>query len=987
MIEFHIEDLWGLDFQVAGTNILAMQWTISGFVDQTKRTRSCYGLSFLGGPGLQHPTGFMERTYIGFGTHDIIYYSIIIAMGGTWQPSDTFTLELDSNVVQVFSLSWAFSNYGTKTCDNFNSQVFSERLVGKKFHEDSSLTVRISWNTVGNGSPLPFLAIKEPNFSFATKTNSDVEEIYISLPDTTNPLSTGCVEGQYKKIESSGSSCQGCDSKCGACFGPNDNQCYFTNWGKSYDGNNVISCTSGCGSCSKTGASNCFHCDEPKILTTDGRCVNTCTPPSVTFTAGTALACIVPCSSNQFMSWNNTCLNSCDPPLVVTSSSQGQECTYPCDQSVNSFLYWDGSCLSNCPYYQRNDNNHRFCDICQLGYYLYDDNVCRATCNPRFNNIINAATNLCSNPCHKDQYLYPDGSCTSECLTWSIEKMEAGALYCNTQRTKQQITRSELEAEAKEIKSISATQQVLGGVTAACSSIISAVNFANPAAILLAIMTRMLNNFRYLKINYPPKLQGILDSDDEFKISLIPNMPLNWVAKFPNSTLPENFEKYDFPSSFCVNFWNDEVVLSFLIIILTIVYFLARAFRSCRFIYLCSSKIENALKWNFTISLLISYFGDVVLFSSFEFRTNDFKDKYRIISFAICVFVNLVIISMLVKMVLVIRATRSITNSVVPISNPHHINTNNTKNKNYNVLLENFKSESFLQQGFLLISSMRVYIFYAIIAYPTNYPLVQISLITALNIAMGLYIILKRPMRHKLELAEYIFQEGIVLIANSCVLALAIMDQVNFNVLHTRTVLGDVIIWINTSFYSAASGYLGLKIIFKGLLAIKRAIKKPNLIKPAPLPLDNNTDNSIPPRNIPISSHLDNNHVFNFSELQTNTQMEILNSRSHIHINDIQLQPNLSMDMTNQSISFANTGSLNLSPLKTVTHHNSILLQTTYQDEGRSLRRSLPPKDPNRKLILDNIRAMNDPGLQPESQSDQAWYGEKTKSRSRGTRK
>ena len=809
-------DLWGLESELTDLKSLTLRWITSGFIDSSQLTSTCNNQAFLGGPGLQLSTGYMERTYTDFAFHNIIYYSIHIAIGGNWQLTDTFSLYLDEVLIKEFFLSSALTKYGANICSGFSQKVLETYIVGKIYHVSDTITIKINWNSPGSGlSPSPFLAIKDITMSFRTKNSNDLEEVKVTLGKTDVEGSTDCVKGYFKDT-TNGNVCTPCSSNCDNCFGSSPSQCYQTIWGKYFDGITSSPCSSNCGNCWGSGVNQCYHCSSPYMLSPDNTCVSSCALPYIPFGDGSAKQCIAPCKSDQFMLWNNTCVNSCEIPLISASSSQGQVCNYPCDQSVHSFLYWDGSCLSKCPYHQRKEDNYRFCDACQPGYYMYNDNTCLSTCKTGFKVTIIGESIFCLSYCKDAEYLHSDGLCRSECPE-TLRGRIGGSNFCKKESSEQ---------KESIVKSVTVAQQVFGSVTSVCSNTISLINFANPTAILLSIMTNMLGNFRYLKIKYPSKLQSILDSNDNLSLNIIPDMPAKWAAKFPNSTLPENFQKYGFPSSFCVNFWNDELVLSLLTFTITIVCLSLLVSKRFKTIDSCLLNIKFALKWNFSLSLLLSYFGDIVLFSSFELRTNRLQNLYSIISYIVCIFMNSIVFLVIIRMIVVIRAVRANTIQVIPIIPNSHPSSNSAKWRSYEVLLGSFKDQSFLQQAFLLFSSIRIYVFYLIIAYPYEYPIFQMVVITLLNLTMALYLLIQRPTKGKLELIEYLFQESVMLAANLCVLILSILDQINLDTEDARDVIGDIIIWISTGFYSVGSVYLSTKLVIKIGYAIKILFKK-----------------------------------------------------------------------------------------------------------------------------------------------------------------
>ena len=169
----------------------------------------------------------------------------------------------------------------------------------------------------------------------------------------------------------------------------------------------------------------------------------------------------------------------------------------------------------------------------------------------------------------------------------------------------------------------------------------------------------MIQFLRYIDIAYPPHLQTVFDNADDLSIIFIPNIPDELAAKFPTSTLPANFQKYSFPSSFFVNFWQSEISLLALIAGLVAVYLIEKCTKNCTGILRTGClKIKIILKWNYTLTLLLANAGQILFFSSFDFRTNSLSYLAPIFSFILCCLLHLILAYILFKMFHVIICIR-----------------------------------------------------------------------------------------------------------------------------------------------------------------------------------------------------------------------------------------------------------------------------------------------------------------------------------------
>ena len=429
--------------------------------------------------------------------------------------------------------------------------------------------------------------------------------------------------------------CTGCSS-CNACFGPSTSQCYrpIFNWG--YNGIVVFQCTSPCRACWGTANNQCYLCDTSTILDQNNICQTGCTYPYIASNTIYPKGCVLPCTSSQYVLWDYTCTDSCNLPLVQGTSSGVKICQYPCSLSSNLYLYWDGSCQPSCPYHSRNENGYLFCDACQSGYYMYDNTSCFSFCYTHFKQTTIGGSNFCTYPCsNSNPYLYQDGTCLSTCADTCIQSVEGNYHFCGS---------CSAISVSPQVKTLSTSLQVINGVVKMFSGVMSMVNSANPATIFLSVLSDMLIYLRYLEINYPSKLQYVLDNEDAFSINVIPAMPEQLSEKFTTYNLPGKFGQYQLSSSFAVNFWQSG--LSILITIIAIVFsaLFELITKKCGRIHSVFRRIKETLKWNFTLLLLISHFDEVTFFSSFEFRTFRGVSTWQDLSFAFAVLMNLILI-------------------------------------------------------------------------------------------------------------------------------------------------------------------------------------------------------------------------------------------------------------------------------------------------------------------------------------------------------
>ena len=860
------------------------QWKVSGLKNSQDRSSVCSTSQiYLGGPGLQAPTGFFERTYTKLAPHFWVYIGIRITAGGTWKLGETFSVHIDGQLMQKLSIPLDISTYTITSCSSSSTTInaLSTYLVGKYLHSNNNLTLRISWSFLGPGLSSASLGIDNVRIMFGDDTPNKVGYTGITLGDTAFLYSTACIEGYYFNVTNN--VCDLCDVSCGLCFGPKPTDCITFNWYYSYDGSSAFKCQVNCFLCSVSGL--CSICDPDYVLDIDGSCQPGSSFLTVLVGDNQYRKCIIPCNSNQFVLWNFSCVDSCDVPLTTLKDSQSNLiCKYPCSLSINSYLYANGSCLDTCPYIPRVEDNYRFCDLCQPGYHLYDGGSCISGCPSDFVDENTGDGLFCHFPCAKGEFLYKDKSCNKACPSSFVQIVEAGYSF--------RCTFEPIQNSNKAGGTFILMQNVLNGAINTCSRAIALLASQNPAAIFLAMLADMFIYLRYLKINYPSKLQHILDSSEGFSINIIPDMPPQFVALFPNSTLPGKFNDYHFPSRFIVNFWQPTITLLALLVSLGLVSFFQAMTKKWTFINLLFIKLKKSLKWSFSLMIFISYYGEIVLFSSFDLRTNKFGGTWEDVSFSACILINLTSFCIFGKIITVILAARKMRQTAVAQRQVPQLShsQDSSRPKGYEMLYEDFKDNSLCQQMFVPIFVLRLYLFYLVIAYIENEPLTQIVLITLMNVGMLVYLGLLRPHKSKIELIVSIVEELVILIVNICVLALAILDEAGAYSEQNRNALGDIIVWINTAFSVVGVAYLVINLLVKAVKIIQIILQKrnkKNMVTPFPAAAEpDETSNQIRHSEI-VSNNPQEEDFITSTENQTHTNTTLVNESN---FNLIQLQ-------------------------------------------------------------------------------------------------
>mmetsp|Transcript_5609 Transcript_5609/g.4752 ORF Transcript_5609/g.4752 Transcript_5609/m.4752 type:complete len:225 (+) Transcript_5609:230-904(+) len=173
-----------------------------------------------------------------------------------------------------------------------------------------------------------------------------------------------------------------------------------------------------------------------------------------------------------------------------------------------------------------------------------------------------------------------------------------------------------------QVESTAAVSTASGEVAAGGLGAASAINPADSGGFSLLVLGDMIHQIRYLKINYPPKVEYyFLQDKSSLSLNFGPDIPDGLKESFPNKTLVENFAKYDLHSSFLVNFWKN-ITTMILIIVIGLFFkgleyiFKRKSIHDYGFLF---ERLRVITLWNFFLLIFCSNYAKIVLFTSLEF--------------------------------------------------------------------------------------------------------------------------------------------------------------------------------------------------------------------------------------------------------------------------------------------------------------------------------------------------------------------------------
>jgi len=188
-------------------------------------------------------------------------------------------------------------------------------------------------------------------------------------------------------------------------------------------------------------------------------------------------------------------------------------------------------------------------------------------------------------------------------------------------------------------------------------------------------------------------------------------------------------------------------------------------------------KIANITASNFALTQFYSSFDDLVLFFVLDAKSTKFDTSFRIFSFTLGIILLVIGVLILILHLVTLYQYQRLKRLQDQIIDSHLFQVFVEKYQNINLLFRDFKDNSLFQQTFLWIHVSRTLLASLIITLLFQYPLVQISLLTSLSIAIILFLIVKRPFKDPFNAIGQFFCEFLLLIANTSMLIMASFDK------------------------------------------------------------------------------------------------------------------------------------------------------------------------------------------------------------------
>ena len=302
-----------------------------------------------------------------------------------------------------------------------------------------------------------------------------------------------------------------------------------------------------------------------------------------------------------------------------------------------------------------------------------------------------------------------------------------------------------------------------------------------------------------------------------------PDMPDSVKEDITSRRTPYAFDRYGVASSFILNFWKKMMLLIiiFAVVVLTAVIEFAATTWQWKFLPPMIFALARQFPQSYLLSELYSMLGDVVLYSTLQYRTLQFRSKSEWADFFVSILFLLAVFSMPFWHFRFIMKYRKAKETAHFRKNKSVLTFFQESNMGFKLFFDDFKDTFKRQQFFLMFLTGRDLIFSLILTTMFDHPLPQMIIWLALNIGMMIYLFLYKPFKNLFNLVQQVFYEILLFVALIVLLILISLDMRNSADMTTRDVLGKILIFESLLFSYGTILITCLKILFIGFEAFK----------------------------------------------------------------------------------------------------------------------------------------------------------------------
>ena len=330
---------------------------------------------------------------------------------------------------------------------------------------------------------------------------------------------------------------------------------------------------------------------------------------------------------------------------------------------------------------------------------------------------------------------------------------------------------------------------ISSGLFDGASAISNSLALGSSVPTNFGLVAKILRNTKYLNISVSKDLQMTFNS---WKIStgIFP-------APDPGSldsqgSLPLVFERYGMKSAFLFNYWK-----SLMMILIGLGCFVMS--KGAEVIFSKSNSVKKITRAvsvaasNFMLTQFYGSIDDVLFYYVLDVKSSEFtSSRFRTVGFVFGLLLLLVgfIVTGLHGAILFKYQRLKKKQGGSSGAQVDFLLQFLKKYENIKLFYQDFKDIDVFQQAFLLINITRSLLSSFIFTMLFGYPLLQILLLTALNICILVYLLTKKPFKNSSNAYAQYFCEGILLIAYLSILVLAFMDEAESEASNSNSIKG-----------------------------------------------------------------------------------------------------------------------------------------------------------------------------------------------------
>ena len=380
---------------------------------------------------------------------------------------------------------------------------------------------------------------------------------------------------------------------------------------------------------------------------------------------------------------------------------------------------------------------------------------------------------------------------------------------------------------------------ITGAALDSVATLGNSVAIGSSMATNFGLVAKILRNIRYLNVTVSSELEEAFYT---WRVSSgFVSVPKSWSTQSDPEMLPAVFDRYNLGSVFLVNYWKSLIMILIGLGVFVIFKAVDMKFFKQGSKLGSASRSINVIASNFTLTQIYGSLDDVIFFLVLQTRSANFRIDFQRASFGLSIalaFFGILILGAHILILYRYRKEKKVN------STQGGLKVFLEKHENFKMLFQDFKDSDLLKQSFLLIYVGRSIVSNLIITNLFDYPLLQTLLLTGLNVAILIYLIVCRPFKEKLNTCGQYFCEGLLLIVNVSMLGMAIIDEMAERSERAIERFSKIIIVLNMVLVVGSLVFMGLSIgkalyaVYKGRKAQKKlenmAVKElPKIVAPS----------------------------------------------------------------------------------------------------------------------------------------------------------